>query len=85
MDTFHTQPPPGPGQGLPSRGASHSQVDRRKSEEEEVHVTTRENDEGVNTKRADGRWIGRLSLPNGKRKAVYRRTRAETSMRMKRA
>ena len=43
----------------------------------------RGNNEGTLTERADGRWMGRVSLPNGKRKAVYGRTRAEANAKMK--
>jgi integrase len=42
----------------------------------------RGNSEGTITKRADGRWEARLSLPDGKRKSFYGRTRREVEHRL---
>lgn len=42
----------------------------------------RGNNEGTITKRADGRWEARLSLPNGKRKSFYGKTRQEVARRL---
>jgi integrase len=42
----------------------------------------RGNGEGTITKRADGRWEARLSLPDGKRKCIYGKTRQEVARRM---
>ncbi len=39
----------------------------------------RGNSEGTITKRKDGRWEARISLPNGKRKSFYGRTRQEVA------
>lgn len=38
---------------------------------------TRANGEGAYIHRPDGRWEARLTLPNGRRKSVYAKTRAE--------
>ena len=42
-------------------------------------MTRRGNSEGSVYKRADGRWVGAVSLPNGRRKALYGRTRQEVA------
>jgi len=42
----------------------------------------RGNNEGNIKKRSDGRWEARVSLPNGKRKSVYGRTRADVAAKM---
>ncbi|HEX6817068.1 MAG TPA: site-specific integrase [Ktedonobacterales bacterium] len=39
----------------------------------------RANGEGSVRRRADGRWEATITLPNGKRKSYYRKTRAEAS------
>jgi len=39
----------------------------------------RANGEGTISKRGDGRWCARVSLPNGKRKALYGKTRGEVA------
>jgi integrase len=39
----------------------------------------RGNSEGSITHRKDGRWQGRVSLPNGRRRSYYGRTRAEVA------
>ncbi len=41
--------------------------------------------EGSITRLSDGRWQARVSLPNGRRKAFYGRTRLEVAERLKRA
>lgn len=43
----------------------------------------RGNNEGSITRRQDGRWEARISLPEGGRRSIYGRTRAEVSQRMK--
>jgi integrase len=45
----------------------------------------RGNSEGTITKRADGRWEARLSLPDGKRKSFYGKTQQEVQRKLKRA
>ena len=45
----------------------------------------RGNSEGSITQRADGRWMARLSLPDGTRKAVYGKTKAEAIKRLQAA
>ena len=45
----------------------------------------RGNKEGSIVKRADGRWMARVSLPNGKRRSFYGRTREEAARRMQAA
>src|SRR5215216_7935319 len=40
-------------------------------------TTRRGNGEGTIRQRADGRWEAQLSLPGGKRKSVYGKTRKE--------
>ncbi len=47
--------------------------------------TKRGHNEGTITKRADGRWEARISLPDGKRKCYYGKTRQEVSRRMAQA
>lgn len=42
----------------------------------------RGNNEGSITKRKDGRWMARASLPNGQRKAFYGRTRDEVAKKL---
>ena len=42
----------------------------------------RGNSEGTITKRADGRWEARISLPDGKRKSFYGKTRQEVARRL---
>lgn len=42
-------------------------------------ATKRGNNEGSISKRADGRWTGRVTLRDGKRKDFYGRTRAEVA------
>lgn len=44
----------------------------------------RSNNEGSYTKLPDGRWMGRVSMPDGKRKTVRADTRAEVQTEMKR-
>src|SRR5690242_11002376 len=39
----------------------------------------RGNNEGTISKREDGRWMARISLGDGKRKAVYGKTRADVA------
>lgn len=41
--------------------------------------------EGSITKRADGRWMARLTLPGGKRKCFYGRTRQEVARKLAKA
>ncbi len=45
-------------------------------------MTKRGNSEGSIGKHPDGRWWARVSLPNGKRKAFYGKTRQEVSQRL---
>ncbi|MDP2954130.1 MAG: tyrosine-type recombinase/integrase [Chloroflexota bacterium] len=45
-------------------------------------MARRGHNEGSISKRADGRWMARLSLPNGKRKYIYAATRQEVSRQM---
>jgi integrase len=45
----------------------------------------RGNNEGSITKRSDGRWMGRVTLPDGRRKHFYAKTRAEVSRKVTRA
>ena len=45
----------------------------------------RGNSEGTITKRADGRWEARISLPDGKRKSFYGKTRQEVAQRLSQA
>jgi len=40
-------------------------------------VSKRGNSEGSISKRTDKRWMARLTLPDGRRKAFYARTRQE--------
>ncbi len=47
--------------------------------------TKRGHNEGTITKRADGRWEARISLPDGKRKCYYGKTRQEVAQRMAQA
>src|SRR5215471_13025675 len=42
----------------------------------------RGNSEGSITKRPDGRWEARISLPDGKRKSLYAKTRQEAARRL---
>ncbi len=42
----------------------------------------RGNSEGSITKRADGLWEARISLPNGKRKSIYAKTRQEAARKL---
>ncbi len=42
----------------------------------------RGNNEGTITKRADGRWEARLSLPDGQRRSFYGKTRQEVSRKL---
>src|SRR5260221_921419 len=42
----------------------------------------RGNNEGSIVKRADGRWMARLMLPDGTRKAIYARTRQEAARKL---
>lgn len=42
----------------------------------------RGNAEGSITKRADGRWMARVSLPDGKRKAYYGKTRQDVAQKL---
>lgn len=42
-------------------------------------MARRGNSEGTITKRKDGRWEARVSLPNGRRKVLYARTRSEVA------
>jgi hypothetical protein len=42
----------------------------------------RGNSEGSITKRADGRWMARVSLPDGGRKSYYGKTRQEVSQKL---
>lgn len=44
----------------------------------------RANNEGSYTKLPDGRWMGRVSMPDGKRKSVRKDTRTEVQAEMKR-
>ena len=39
----------------------------------------RANREGSLYRRKDGRWVGSVSLPNGRRKSYYGKTRAEVA------
>jgi hypothetical protein len=41
--------------------------------------TKRGNNEGSIIKRSDGRWMARLTLPDGTRKTIYAKTRQEAS------
>src|SRR5829696_8762132 len=41
--------------------------------------------EGAIYQRADGRWVGRLVLPDGKRKSYYAKTRKEAGDKLKQA
>ena len=50
--------------------------------EEEDIMTRRGSIEGSIVKRADGRWMARIYLPDGRRKCVYGQTRQETAQRM---
>lgn len=45
-------------------------------------MTKRGNGEGSISKRSDGRWMARVSLPTGKRLAIYGKTRSEVSKKM---
>jgi integrase len=45
----------------------------------------RGNQEGTITKREDGRWEARMSLPNGKRKSFYAATQEEVLKKMRKA
>lgn len=45
----------------------------------------RGNQEGTITKRKDGRWEARLSLPNGRRKSFYGKTRQEVARQLTQA
>src|SRR5690348_6889329 len=42
----------------------------------------RGNGEGNIYQRKDGRWIGRVSLPDGRRQSIYGKTREETARKM---
>ena len=42
-------------------------------------MSKRGNNEGSITKRKDGRWMGRVTVPGGKRVAVYGKTRKEVA------
>lgn len=42
----------------------------------------RGNNEGMISKRADGRWEGRISLEDGKRKSYYGKTRQEVQRKL---
>jgi hypothetical protein len=42
----------------------------------------RGNHEGTIMKRSDGRWHGRLTISDGKRKHIYGKTRQEVARRM---
>lgn len=46
-------------------------------------ATRRDNGEGTIRQRKDGRWEGQLSLPGGKRKSVYGKTRTEVRQALK--
>src|SRR6185437_8249890 len=43
----------------------------------------RGNNEGSLLQRADGRWMARVSLPDGKRKGVYGKTRKEVEKKLR--
>ena len=45
-------------------------------------MARRGNSEGTITKRTDGRWEARISLPDGKRKSFYGKTRQEVTQRL---
>ena len=48
-------------------------------------MAKRGNSEGTITKRTDGRWMARITLPDGKWKAYYGRTRQEAAQKLVRA
>ncbi len=48
-------------------------------------MAKRGNNEGTITKRADGRWEARITLPGGKRKCFYGKTRQEVARRLSEA
>jgi integrase len=48
-------------------------------------MARRGNNEGTISKRVDGRWEARVSLPNGKRKCFYGKTREEVRKQMQEA
>ena len=45
----------------------------------------RGNNEGGISKRSDGRWMARITLDGGKRKAIYGKTRAEVATKLREA
>jgi integrase len=45
-------------------------------------MSKRGNNEGTIAKRSDGRWVAAVSLPAGKRKYLYARTRAEVATKL---
>src|SRR5262249_48021163 len=70
--------------------ALHDFVERRLSALEQVRTGTggvtmpskRGNGEGSICKRADGRWIARITLEGGERKTFYAKTRQEAARRL---
>jgi len=42
----------------------------------------RGNNEGSISKRSDGRWMARVTLPSGERRALYGKTRQEASRKL---
>lgn len=48
-------------------------------------MAKRGNSEGSIAKRTDGRWMARITLPDGKRKAYYGKTRQEAAQKLARA
>ena len=45
-------------------------------------TSKRGNSEGSITRRSDGLWEARISLPNGRRKSLYARTRQEAARKL---
>ncbi|MBA3823713.1 MAG: tyrosine-type recombinase/integrase [Ktedonobacterales bacterium] len=46
-------------------------------------MSKRSNNQGSVSQRSDGRWQARVTLPNGKRKAVYTKTRREADKKLR--
>ena len=50
-----------------------------------MRMGKRGNNEGTITKRKDGRWEARVSLPDGKRKCYYGKTRQDVAWQLAQA
>ena len=48
-------------------------------------ATKRGNSEGSIVQRSDGRYMARVTLPDGRRRAYYGKTRAEAAQKLQRA